>query len=259
MKNSLAVAHVVLLEMIRRRDIYVLLFLSVLITLLLGSINLFGDERIARYLKEACLTLIWLSSVIIAVTSAARQIPAEKESLTIFPLLAKPISRWQVLFGKFLGCWAASALALAAFYLFFCIISGSREQYWPLTNYGQAYLLHVMFCGIVVAMALLGSVVFSAAVANATFVSIVVFGILAVGRHLNKVAGRLDEPAQSLVRGIYYAVPHLEFYDVRDLIIHNWEPVPWFAVLRVGGYAVTYVAVLFVVTALVFRRQPLNT
>ena len=73
----LAVAGVVILEMIRRKDMYVLLFLTALITLLLGSVNLFGDANIARYLKEVCLTLSWFCSVVIAVTTAARQIPAE--------------------------------------------------------------------------------------------------------------------------------------------------------------------------------------
>ncbi|MCI0538027.1 MAG: hypothetical protein L0Z50_22655 [Verrucomicrobiales bacterium] len=80
MNNSFAIASVVILEMIRRKDAYVLLFLTALITLLLGSMTLFGDPSIVRYLKEVCLTLIWISSVVIAVMTAARQIPAERES-----------------------------------------------------------------------------------------------------------------------------------------------------------------------------------
>ena len=51
-----------------------------LITLILGSLNFFNDDRIVRYLKEACLLLIWLFSLVIAVTTTAQQIPAERES-----------------------------------------------------------------------------------------------------------------------------------------------------------------------------------
>src|SRR4029453_7366639 len=118
MQNITAIARVVILEMIRRKDVFVLLFLTALITLLLGSVNLFGDDKIARYLKEVCLTFIWVSSLVIAIATAARQIPAERESRTIFPLLAKPVTRGQVMLGKFLGCWAACGLALLAFYVF---------------------------------------------------------------------------------------------------------------------------------------------
>ena len=53
MSHISAVAGVVILEMIRRKDVYVLLFLTALITLVLGSVNFFGDAKIARYLKEA--------------------------------------------------------------------------------------------------------------------------------------------------------------------------------------------------------------
>ncbi|MCI0539059.1 MAG: ABC transporter permease [Verrucomicrobiales bacterium] len=174
--------------MIRRKDVYVLLFLTALITLLIGSVNLFGDAKIARYLKEVCLTLIWISSLIIAIATAARQIPGERESRTIFPLLAKPVTRGQVMIGKFLGGWVACGLALAAFYVFFCILSGSREHAWPLASYFQALWLHWMFCGIVVALTLLGSVVFTAVSSNATILFVGVGGILLLARHLHKVA-----------------------------------------------------------------------
>ena len=77
------------------------------ITLVMGSVTLFHDPKIVRYLKEICLLLIWISSLVIAITTAARQIPVERENRTIFPLLAKPVTRTQLLVGKFLGCWLA--------------------------------------------------------------------------------------------------------------------------------------------------------
>jgi ABC-type transport system involved in multi-copper enzyme maturation permease subunit len=90
----------VILERYRRKDFYVLFFLTVLITGLMGSVRFFDDPKIARYLKEICLALIWVSAAFIAIATTARQIPAERESRTIFPLMAKPISRGQVLFGR---------------------------------------------------------------------------------------------------------------------------------------------------------------
>ena len=48
--------------------------------------------KIVRYLKEICLLLIWISSLVIAITTTARQIPAEREHRTLLPLLAKPLT-----------------------------------------------------------------------------------------------------------------------------------------------------------------------
>src|SRR5262249_27798028 len=151
-------------------------------TRVVGSVNLFGDPSIARYLKEVCLLLIWISSLVIAIATAARQLPAEKESRTIFPLLAKPVTRGEVMLGKFFGCWGACGLALVVFYIFFSLVSGTREHFWPLLNYFQALWLHFIFCGIVVALTLLGSVIFAAVSSNATIICVAVSSILLLGR-----------------------------------------------------------------------------
>jgi Cu-processing system permease protein len=253
-----AVAILVIKELYRRKDFYVLFVLTALITLIMGAVTFFDDDRLVRYLKEICLLLIWIAALVIAVTTAARQIPAERENRTIFPLLAKPITRAHLLLGKFVGCWFATGIALLVFYLFFGLISGSREQVWPILSYGQAVWLHWCMLGIVIAMVLLGSVIFSAPSSNATISLVIAFAILILGRHLNQVALQMTEPGGTLLYLLYYAIPHLELFDVRDLIIHNWEPIPWFAWAGASLYAGVYAAFFLLGAWLVFRRQPLN-
>jgi ABC-type transport system involved in multi-copper enzyme maturation permease subunit len=254
----LAVSILVIKELYRRKDFYVLFVLTALITLIMGAVTFFDDDRLVRYLKEICLLLIWIAALVIAVTTAARQIPTERENRTIFPLLAKPITRAHLLLGKFLGCWLATGIALLVFYLFFGVISGSREQAWPLLSYGQALWLHWWMLGIVISMALLGSVVFSAPSSNATICLVIALGILILGRHLNQVALQMTEPGSTLLYLLYYAIPHLELFDVRDLIIHNWAPIPWLACIGATLYASVYAAFFLFGAWLIFRRQSLN-
>src|SRR3954465_2518468 len=132
MNIVLALSSVVIKELYRRKDFYVLFVLTALLTLLLGSMKFFNDQHIVGYLKEISLLLIWISALVIAVGTAARQIPAERENRTIFPFLAKPVTRAQVILGKFLGCWLACGVALLVFYAFFAVVIGSREGQWPL-------------------------------------------------------------------------------------------------------------------------------
>src|SRR5437016_8109063 len=101
MNHVLAISNIVIKELYRRKDFYVLFVLTALITLVMGSVSFFNDDKIVRYLKEICLLLIWISAFVVAIGTAARQIPAEREYRTIFPLLAKPVTRWQVILGKF--------------------------------------------------------------------------------------------------------------------------------------------------------------
>lgn len=257
MNTIFALAGVVGMELYRRKDFYVLFVLTALVTLLLGSVTFFDDDKVIRYLKEICLLLIWVSTLVISITTAGRQIPAERESRTIFPLLAKPVSRWQLVFGKFLGCWVACGVALVVFYLFFGVISSAREHAWPIVSYGKAMWLHWICLGIIIALSLLGSVVFTAQSSNSTICFIIVVGILLVGGHLNTAALQMPEPGSTLLYTLYYAIPHLEWYDVRDLITHNREMITWVDMLGASAYGLAYTFLLLGGTWMVLQRKRL--
>jgi Cu-processing system permease protein len=258
MSRIWAVAEVVLKEVARRKDIYVLFILTVLITLLAGSVNFSHDTSIVRYLKEICLLVIWIAALVIAVTMSARHLPMERESRTIFPLLAKPITRQEVLLGKFLGCWLACGAALLVLYTFFAVVCVSREHAWHLWNYVQALLLHWCMLAVVVSMGVTGSLIFAAPSSTNTILCIVCAGILMVGRHLSQVAMSQAEPMQSILYVIYYAIPHLEFFDVRDLIIHNWPAIAWQTCALAAAYGAAYTALFLALGALAFRRKSLT-
>jgi Cu-processing system permease protein len=259
MNVILAIGGVVILEMVRRKDFYVLFVLTALITLMMGAVNIFNDREVVRYLKEICLLLIWIASLVIAISCAARQIPAEKENRTLFPLLAKPVSRAQLILGKFLGCWVACGLGLVVFYLFFGAVVASREHTWPLASYFQALVLHWAALAIVLSITLAGSIVFAAPSSTVTITFVVVAGLLLLAGHLDQVALRMGGLGGTLLYGLYFAIPHLEFFaNVRDLIIHDWPLVPWWVWLAALGYAAVYTAFFLLATWLLFRRRALN-
>jgi ABC-type transport system involved in multi-copper enzyme maturation permease subunit len=259
MRNIFAVAGIVIKELYRRKEFYVLFILTVVICLIMASVNIFNDKQIVRYIKELCLLLIWISSLVIAITTTARQIPAEREQRTLLPLLAKPLTRTQLIFGKFLGCWLACGLVLICFYILFALLAASREHAWPLLNYFQAAFLHWVALGVVVAMALLGSLVFAAPSSNSTICFVVVATILTVGRYLDAVALAQVEPFRSLVWTIYYAIPHLEIpFEMRNLIVHDWPLIGWNFIALEALYLLAYAGAFLVAASLVFRRKPVN-
>jgi ABC-type transport system involved in multi-copper enzyme maturation permease subunit len=258
MTTILALAGVVIKELYRRKDFYVLFVMTAVITLVLGSVNFFNDNEIVRDLKEACLWLVWISGLVIAIVTTARQIPAERENRTIFPLLAKPVSRMEVIVGKFAGCWFACGIALIVFYVFFAIITGSREHHLLLSLVLKGFWLQWVMLGIVVGMSLLGSIVFAAPSSNSTILFVVVAGILLLGGHLNVVALQRAEPLRSILYTIYFLIPHLEWYNIKDQIIHDQDVVEWFYCGLATLYAAVYVAFLLYATWLAFRRKALN-
>jgi ABC-type transport system involved in multi-copper enzyme maturation permease subunit len=259
MNKILALAGVVIKELYRRKDFYVLFVLSALLTLAAGTVNFFHDEKIVRYIKDLCLLLIWISALLIAIVTTSRQIPAEREARTIFPLLAKPVSRAQIIAGKFFGCWFATGLALLVFYFFFAIITGSRENIWPVSVYLEAAWMQWCMLAIVIGMVLLGSIYFAAPSSTTTITFIVVVGILFVGGHLNTIALHQPEPMQSMLGALYFMIPHLEWYDLRDFVVYEMGKAPLGAVALATLYAAVWTGFFILLAWVGFRRKNLTT
>ena len=259
MSKIFALASVVIKELYRRKDFYVLFVLTALLTLAAGAVNFFHDDKIVRYVKDICLLLIWVSALVIAVVTTARQIPAEREARTIFPLLAKPVSRAQVIGGKFLGCWLATGVALVVFYFFFAAVTGSKEQIWPWAVYLEAVWMQWSMLAIVIAMVLLGSIYFAAPSSTSTITLVVVGGILLLGTHLKTIALQQPEPMQFILTVIYFVMPHLEWYDLRDFVVYDMGIVPLPAVLMATLYAAVWTGIFLLLAWFGFRRKSLNT
>jgi ABC-type transport system involved in multi-copper enzyme maturation permease subunit len=172
--------------------------------------------------------------------------------------LAKPVSRSAVLVGKFLGCWLACGLALLVFYLFFAVLSASREHTLPVASYLQVIWMHWILVALIIALSLLGSLVFAAPSSNATIVLVIVVGILLVGQHLNKVAVEMPGLPGILLSATYFAIPHLEFYDLRSVAIHNWPARDWGMILLATVYGGVYCGLILGGACAIFRKRILT-
>jgi len=89
---------------------YVLLSIGIAALLIFPFIpyNTFGED--VKMLKAEGLTLIKLLAVILALWTASVSISEEIEGRTALTLLSKPLRRWQLILGKFLGILGPVAL-----------------------------------------------------------------------------------------------------------------------------------------------------
>ena len=224
MKNALNIAHTVWLEMLRRKDMYVVLILLAFLTLTLSSINSFGTDIPSTYIMDVGLLFTLILSAILSVTLTARQIPSEEQSGTLFTILTKPIGRFEFLFGKWLGTFSALLLATLLFYLTVIAVTMLRGFNFNVLMLAQTYFLHCILLGIIAAIALCFS----------TYLSIgagcsLTFSCVAVSfAFLPKIPQLMTHESgwrASCMWFIYYAAPHLELFDMRRRLIHGWEPL----------------------------------
>ncbi len=253
--KEVAIGWVSLLEAIRRRDIYVMLILSAIIIVVTGIFNAFNVPELNKFMIDVSLSIINIFVIILAVLISARQLPYELERRTLYPMLAKPIGRFQFLLGKFAGIMAMSTTALLLFFVVAAItFIGFDIPIRPV--YFQHIYLRWVSLFLICSMTLCLSLVLTHA-ANVTISLLICMGASLFTRTIVIVHDNLSPLHQKLVNTIYWIFPHLDLFDLSRRVTHGWPAVAGWALAALTLYAFIYTAIFLGLGYLRFRRLPL--
>lgn len=250
----LVIARVVWLDLLRRKDLYVMAILLLTLLFTLMSLNLYGLGAVVRYLLDTGLLMAWLFSLILVVGLAARQLPQEETRGTIFSLLAKPLTRAELLVGKWGGSWTASVAATLVFYATILGLMAWRGGTCNGVTLAQALLLHAVGLGVVGAWALALSTRMTQDAAATLSYIICAAGFWVAPAAPQWLAGQ-KEPAATFLMILYYGLPHLELFDLRQRLVHDWGPIPWPDTIGMMIYGGLWIALLLVLAWWAYRRK----
>ncbi|MDA3924307.1 MAG: ABC transporter permease subunit [Kiritimatiellae bacterium] len=250
-----ALIKVSLLELYRRKDIAVVLILGAVLLLPLSFVSPFGLSGAGTYFNEIALVMVWLFSIFIALGVSSRVFPYEFEKRTIYPLLAKPVGRGVVIAGRYLGALTAAVSALCLFYAAYVLLCGFKQGIWFSEALLQAFILHIGLLAVVVAIGMMGSLIMTTS-ANVTISILVVFAMLLFGASLSALAATQNLVAKTVLNIANAIAPHIEFFDMRQRLVHEWPAVSWLVCAAVMGYAAVYSTVcLFIADFFLKRRR----
>jgi ABC-type transport system involved in multi-copper enzyme maturation permease subunit len=256
MKQIIILARHSFTEVIRKKDFYVfLIFLTALIMFFYHE-SFFKVADISRYLKDIGFSLITLFTAIIAVTFSAKQIPSEIESKTVYPLLAKPVSRNQIVLGKFLGGLFISIFSFTVFFALYAVAISLKGERTSLLLLLQAYAFSVYLFSMLSAIAIFLSL-FLTLSAN---ISITLLTDLLSSWYNGMLRDALvsgESPLPILYNFFYCLLPHFEFYDIKIRLVHLWDPLPFWVFASVSGYTLLYVFIILAIACFCFRRKNL--
>jgi len=254
MLRALTIAHTVWLGIIRRKDIYVLLILLSTLLLVLVSLNVFGLGGTTRYVKDLGLLTSWFFSWILAVNLSSRELPAEETNGTVFQLLAKPITRAELVAGKWLGAWSATTVATIGFYI---LVTGIVSFKGGCFNYAalmQAIALHSVAVGIICAIGLAFSTrMHHDAAASITYV-LTGCAFLVVPRIPEFMSYERGFTADLLLF-FYNVLPHFEVFDMRKRLVHDFGAAGWNTFLLVITYGILLCFLYGLLAWLAYRNK----
>jgi ABC-type transport system involved in multi-copper enzyme maturation permease subunit len=249
-----AVAANTFRETVRERVLYNLVFFAVLMMLsgfLMKQLSIRQDEKI---IKDVGLAAMELFGVLIAVFMGAGLVAKEMERRSLYPLLAKPLSRTEFFVGKFAGLAFTllvnvSVMAAGMFLTLWLTGSGFDPQLlkavWPL------YLGLLL----IVALTLFFSTLTSATLAAVFSVCLVLAGRYAdVIRNMGNIVPGVSA---SVTKWLYLAIPNFANFDFKTRVTHG-DPVSFADLGAVTLYGGLYIAFVLTAGALLFERKELK-
>ncbi|MFN3684422.1 MAG: ABC transporter permease [Fimbriimonadaceae bacterium] len=244
----------VVLEALRRKDLWVVGILGALIVGAAGLLGLFGITGLEAFAKDLAVGVLGLFSTVMAVLSTARLMPKEIGRRTLYPLLARPISRLDLLLGKLFG---AVLVSWAAF-LLLCLLTGGvllafRIPFEALMlQYVVAKMMGlVLLCGVTLALSC-----WMTPQAAATLSLLLAFGSPMVVRALVLAHDSSGEAMRVLFRALNATLPQYSLFDLGGRVANfGWPMVPAWVMGWLAGYAAAYTAAMLVLAWVRFQRQ----
>ena len=265
MKAIGIVAVNVFRESVRDKVLYnLVLFAIVLIgaSYLLGQLTAGQDIKIIKDLGLASMSLFGL---FIAVFIGIGLVSKDVERRSIFSLLSKPIHRYQLVLGKYLGLALTLAvnvgmMTVALYALLIFLSWGAPPQadrVWDAPVRDPAMLKAVVLILVelmmITAIALLFST-FSTPILSAAFT----FGFFLAG-HFSADLRNFDQVVDSaaaarLARGVYWVLPNLAQFDVKAQVVHGQTVTLGYMAVTMA-YAAVYISMLLVIASYVFSKR----
>lgn len=266
MRPIALVALHVFRDSVRDKVLYAIVVFAVLLiaaSYLIGQLTAGQDLKIIKDLGLAAMSLFGLFiAVFIGIGLIAREI----ERRSIYAVLTKPVRRYEFIVGKYLGLVGTLVVNLAvmaaAYYAVLAYMGWTLPPAAVLalpsgpTDPRLLLAIAMIACelSLVTAVALFCSTFSSSAVVSAGLtIGLYIAGQFGADlRNLQEVVG--SPAAAALGRTLYYVLPNFAAFDIKAQVVHALPIEPGYLVLTVG-YAVVYISLLLVASAMIFARR----
>jgi ABC-type transport system involved in multi-copper enzyme maturation permease subunit len=218
-------------------------------SLLIGPLSLGEQVRITRDLGLAAISIL---SFVIAILVGTSIVSKEIDRRTIYTVISKPVERWQFVVGKFLGLAAIVSMLVAGMTVLLVLIDvGVAGRFDPriLVAVFLTWMELLLLTALSVLMSTLASPVLGA------IFSFLLYVIGHASVDIRELAVRFGSGAIRVASDVvYYALPNLEYLNVRSKVIHGVQIDPGYVAFA-SAYALLYSLAFLVIAVLVFERK----
>jgi ABC-type transport system involved in multi-copper enzyme maturation permease subunit len=250
--RTLAIARNTFREAVRDRVFSIVAVFGLLLvssTIILSPLTIGAQQKLVADIGLASISVF---SVLVILLVGSGLVSKEIDKRTITTILSKPVSRFEYLFGKYLGLLGTIGVMIFAMSVLFALAllaTGSRFEFGYLVSLGLT---------VIEMMVVTAVVIFFSSFTSSVLTSIFTLGVFLAGRmlpDLERFAVVTANPSvEATMDFLKYVLPNLDLFDVRNAAVHGLpidpQHVGW-AVL----YGVLYSGILLLVADRLFRRR----
>jgi ABC-type transport system involved in multi-copper enzyme maturation permease subunit len=242
-------------ELVRNKLLYNLLLFAVL---LIGSSIFVAQLTVGqwdRVILDIGLAAIELSGVLVAVLLGVGLVAGEVDRRTVFPTLARPLTRGGFLVGRYLGLLAMLAANVLIMIAALAAVLRFAGYGLSATTVAAAFLILLEYAILAAAALFFGS--FTTPILASAF-SLSLFFIGHLLSDLKAFQDRNPGAVAKALTGVFYRIlPDLELFNLKSQAA-NELPVPHGFVPAAALYGACYATVLLLLAIAVFSRRDLK-
>lgn len=253
MRSILVIARMSLLENSRKQVFHVLCLL--MLGVIAGStlLSIFTEGTKLKILKDLCMTCLLFSGAVLSIALGATGVPNDVENRTLYPIIARPITRLHYLLGKFFGTMLTVGLGVCGLALVFGALiyfyQGSFDRFLPV-----AVGFVLLEAAVIAAVATMLSTMTSPAVAAVLSFMVYLCGTIKIGYFGEMLAKSTNPVVKSFGGFVYHALPNLECFNLKAGLVHQ-NAIPSAYLAQVALYGLLYGAFVLAIGSLCFARK----
>ena len=237
----------------------VLLVLAGLLIVAATSTSALEEVEMTRMVVDSGLAIITVLGALIAILTGFTLIPRELETCTIYPVMSKPVHRWQFVLGKFFGAAGVNGITVGLLSVLFFLVYFLKKHAFDfrlVLAVVMIYAMLVVLSGLIVFLSTFMSWI------GTIIVSSVVWFVGSYSQFLNDLSQYHSSSSVSsrMLELVQRLFPNFQAMDLRYDIVQNEVLLNQFEPMRILGplgNAALYLVVALLLAILIFNYREL--
>ncbi len=239
--------------------------------MMIGSMAVVGMfmRELDKVTMDIHLAAIAFAGLLLSFFVAVNLMAKDIDRHTVYPVMSKPLSRSQYVWGKYLGIMLLTVTALGILTLCSSLTIWLIKLNYPAYFQGFSWLAvyKAVFAQLLMFCVLNALIVFFSTITTSSFITLL-FSIstYVAGQTIEEVvlflktdsaAGMvMSQGIRSVINVVQYLLPNLSVFDLKVRSAHGLS-ISWEYLAAITGYGLAYSIVLLILASLIFQKREL--